>query len=64
MTIRNRIFLYKTAYKRHKRSIVIAGLLLLATSLSFALGYIAGRDGTRTPIVIDRCGLTHEQASR
>ena len=55
MTIHDRIFVYKAAYKRRKRDVAVAGLLFLATTLSFAAGYIIGQDSRHAPIIIQKC---------
>lgn len=64
MTLNNRIFIHKTALREHKRRAQWIGLFVLATTLSFALGHIIGQDGSRAPIIINRCGLTEGQISR
>ncbi|AKM78392.1 MAG: hypothetical protein UY31_C0008G0011 [Candidatus Wolfebacteria bacterium GW2011_GWE1_48_7] len=58
MTINDQVFYYKTTVGQHKQKIAVAGLLILATTLSFALGVIIGKDGERAPIIINRCELT------
>lgn len=55
MTLHDRIFLYKITLKKRRKDVMIAGLLLLATTLSFALGFLMGRDAHRTPIIIQKC---------
>jgi hypothetical protein len=59
MTIKNRIFLYNMTAKRlfteRKKELIFLYLLILASSLSFALGYIANRNTHRAPIIIQTC---------
>lgn len=64
MTIQNRVFLLKTTIKKRKDHIRFAALLLLASSLSFAIGHITGRNDDRAPIIIQKSGLTDTVHSR
>ncbi len=38
-----------------KRRFIFGGIIFLVSSISFAAGYLAGRDGSHTPIVIEAC---------
>jgi hypothetical protein len=40
---------------RWNKELVFAGIVLLVSSLSFSLGYLANREMSRTPIVIEKC---------
>ena len=65
MPIKNRIFLLKITLKTNKTRIIFAALLLLASTLSFAIGCISGKNADRAPIIIQKkCGLTNPTDSR
>lgn len=38
-----------------KKEIIIAGMVLLISSLSFSLGYLANREMNHAPIIIEKC---------
>lgn len=40
---------------RHKARLALAGLLFIAASISFALGYLANRELNHVPIIIEKC---------
>lgn len=39
----------------HKREFLFALIIFLVSSLSFALGYLANREYSRAPIIIEKC---------
>lgn len=41
--------------KLHRREIVFLAALFLASSLSFAVGYVANRELVHAPIIIEKC---------
>lgn len=41
--------------KNHRKDILLFLLLLLISSLSFALGYLVNREFSHAPIVIEKC---------
>lgn len=57
MTLHDRIFLYKSTLKRRKTALVMAAIVALATTLSFALGYLSGQDAHRAQIIIQKASV-------
>ena len=59
MTIRNRVFLLKIsakkAFRERQRDLIFLAVLVLATTLSFALGKISERNTHHAPIIIQTC---------
>lgn len=47
-TLLHRVFIWK-------RELVIAAMVLLVSSLSFSLGYLANREMSHAPIIIEKC---------
>jgi hypothetical protein len=41
--------------QKFKKEIVFGAIIFLASSLSFALGYLANREFNHAPIVIESC---------
>jgi hypothetical protein len=37
------------------KELTLAGIILLVSSLSFSLGYLANREAGRAPIIIEKC---------
>lgn len=42
-------------FRHHKKEFFLAAIIFLASSLSFALGYLANREFNHAPIVIEAC---------
>lgn len=42
-------------YAFRRKMVILGGLLLLASSFSFALGYLANRETARIPVIIEKC---------
>lgn len=38
-----------------KKELIAAGLAFLVSSTSFAAGYLANREASRAPIIIEKC---------
>ncbi len=41
--------------KENQRNILLILLMILIATLSFGLGYLANREFTRAPIIIEKC---------
>jgi hypothetical protein len=41
-------------YYAHKKQLILGGLIFWVALLSFAMGYLANRDSSRIPIVIEK----------
>ncbi|MBI3114388.1 MAG: hypothetical protein HYZ07_00325 [Candidatus Harrisonbacteria bacterium] len=46
----------KAWFDAHKRECILALLLFLVSTASFAAGYLFARDANQTPIVIEKSG--------
>lgn len=46
---------FKEWFKENQRDIMIAFLIIVVATLSFGLGYLANREFTRAPIIIEKC---------
>lgn len=46
--IKNKIFFYR-------KELILALIIFLVSSLSFGLGYLANREFSRAPIIIEKC---------
>lgn len=57
MILHDRIFLYKNTLKRRKTALGMAAIVVLAVTLSFALGYLSGQNAYRTPIIIQKASV-------
>ena len=40
---------------RWEKELIIVGMVLLVSSLSFSLGYLANREMSHAPIIIEKC---------
>jgi hypothetical protein len=52
MSINKRL---KARIKPYFKQLVLGGMVLLTSSFSFGLGYLANRELARIPIVIEQC---------
>ena len=50
-------------FRRHKKEILLAAIIFLASSLGFALGYLANREFNHAPIVIEACSDISKQTA-
>lgn len=40
---------------RWRKELILVGIVLLVSSLSFGLGYLANRERDQAPIIIEKC---------
>jgi predicted negative regulator of RcsB-dependent stress response len=45
----------KEWFKENQKNILLTLLVVFVATLSFGLGYLANREFTRTPIIIEKC---------
>jgi len=46
---------FKEWFKENQKNIFLTFLIILVATLSFGLGYLANREFTRAPIIIEKC---------
>lgn len=46
---------FKEWFKENQKNILLTFLIILVATLSFGLGYLANREFTRAPIIIEKC---------
>jgi len=55
MILQEKITEIKEWLNENKRDVIIGLLIILTATLSFGLGYLANREFTRSPIIIEKC---------
>lgn len=46
------------AGKRYQKEFIFCSIIFLTATISFALGYLANREFTHAPIIIEKCAPT------
>jgi len=46
---------FKEWFRENQKNILLTFLIIIVATLSFGLGYLANREFTRAPIVIEKC---------
>jgi predicted negative regulator of RcsB-dependent stress response len=55
MFLREKISEFKEWFKENQKNIFLTILIILVATLSFGLGYLANREFTHSPIIIEKC---------
>ncbi len=55
MQIENLIENSKEWFKENQKNIILTFLIIIVATLSFGIGYLANREFTRAPIIIEKC---------
>ena len=50
-----KILEFKEWFKENQKNIFLTILIVIVATLSFGLGYLANREFTRAPIIIEKC---------
>lgn len=45
----------KEKFFRYRKEIILAAIIFLVASISFGAGYLANREFSRAPIIIEQC---------
>jgi len=53
--LREKLSEIKEWFRENQKNILLTFLIIIIATLSFGLGYLANREFTRAPIIIEKC---------